>query len=116
MVQYWIWKEQLGTAAVGRKQYCIDYGNGRGGAEKTDLRNIQDVKYIHSAELFFGGKGHGANVGSSRRDPIWGDNSEFTDVDLQVPLRHQNRDIGTLVGNIPLESRNFSVICICSDC
>lgn len=102
----------LGTIAVGRRQYCVNQGNGSGDGEKTDLRNIQDVKSIHSADFYIGGKERAMEiyVGNSGRDPTQGDNSEFIDVDLQVPLRHPIKDIGTLVGNIFLEFRNFRMI------
>lgn len=51
-----------------------------------------------------------ADAGNTGRDPICGDNNEFPNVDLYVPLRHPNRNIGNIVGNMFLESKSFKTI------
>lgn len=52
------------------------------------------------------------DAGNTRRDLIWGDSNESTGVDVLVPLKHPSRDIGNLVGNTFLESRNYRTIII----
>lgn len=52
--------------------------------KEESLENIEDAKFIHSAELSAGGKEKevDADDGNTRRDPIWGDSNESTDVDM----------------------------------
>lgn len=45
------------------------------------------------------------DAGNARRGPFWWDNSKFADVDLQLPLRYPDRNIGNLVQNPFLESK-----------
>lgn len=92
-MQHWVWGEKLEAIAVGRRQYCVDWGIDSGDGSKNLLRNTEDAKFIHSAELPAGGKKKevDADAGNTRRDLIWGDSNESTDVDMQVPLKHSTR-------------------------
>lgn len=62
----------------------MDWGIDSGDGRKNHLRNIEDAKFIHNAELSAGGKEKevDADAGNTRRDPIWGDSNESTDVDV----------------------------------
>lgn len=88
----------------------MDWGIDSGGG-KIHLRNIWDVKSIHSAELCVGGKERAmdADSGNTGRDPVLGAITSSQMLTCRkVPLRHPNKNIGNLVGKTFLESRNFN--------